>query len=224
MSSEIELKFAVDGESAFDALVRHLELPAREFHRSVLQVNHFFDTPAFALHDQKVTLRLREENRRHILTLKGRELRRSDDGVATERLEVEVRLAPEIALDVLQGIVSPRDALAQRIANQNPEALETLDAAIGSSELHYVGRFENVRTLLSPVNVEVSGSQVELTFALDSTTLSPTRVDHEIEVEVGPEVDLEELRRQLVAMLAAAGIGWRPAKSKSHRFFDLVRG
>ena len=68
MPTEIELKFAVDDAKAFDAFLRHLDLPAREFHRTVSQVNHFFDTRNFGLFDQGITLRLREEGSRHLLT------------------------------------------------------------------------------------------------------------------------------------------------------------
>ena len=223
MSTEIELKFSVDGESAFDALVRHLDLPTREFHDTVHQVNHFFDTPSFSLHQGKVTLRLREENRRHLLTLKGAEEPRTADGVATQRIEVEVRLAPEMALDVLQGSISPRDALAHGIADQNPRALELLDETIGSAELHYAGRFENRRTRLSPINVDLEGREVQINFELDTVTFGPDRIDHEIEVEVTSEVNVEHLYSHLVRMLEEAGITWRPALSKAQRFFERVQ-
>lgn len=221
--TEIELKFAVEGEDAFDALVRHLDLPTREFHATLDQVNHFFDTPAFALHERKVTLRLREENRRHLLTLKGPEQSRSADGVATERVEVEVRLAPELALDVLQGTVSPREALAQRIGERAPGALTLLDEALAGAELHYAGRFETRRTRLSPVTIDVAGAPVQIVFELDRVVFGPERIDHEIEVEVTSDVDVESLSKELGALLDAAGIPWKPALSKAHRFFELAR-
>jgi micrococcal nuclease len=223
MSTEIELKFAVDGEEAFDALIRHLDLPAREFHRTTVQVNHFFDTPTFALRDRRIALRLREEGGRHVLTLKGKEERHSDDGVAIERVEVEVRLAPEIALDVLQGSISPRDAFARRLAGEGTEALRLLDEALDGAELHYVGRFENVRTRVAPVPLEAGGQRHEFVFELDRTALTPERTDFEIEVELPTTEGIEEVRNTIVALLDDAGVAWRPAESKAQRFFALVR-
>ena len=221
MSTEIELKFAVEDESAFDTLIRHLDLPAREFHSSSQQVNHFFDTQTFALRDHHVTLRLREETGRYVLTLKGKAT--DDDGVLTERLEEEVRLAPNVALDVLQGSVSPRDALAARLRERNPVALEMLDETIGRNELHYVGRFENQRTRLSPIDVTIAGADVPLVFELDRTTFGPERIDYEIEVEIGADVDSAAATESLTALLRDAGVAWQTAPSKAQRFFELLR-
>lgn len=220
---EIELKFAVDDEAAFDALVRALDLPAREFHATATQVNHFFDTQTFALHDHQLVLRLREEKGRYHLTFKGKEERRTDDGIATERVEVEVQLAPGVAVDVLRGSLSPRKVLADRLGDRHADALRMLDDALGRAELHYVGQFENVRTRLKPVSLELGGRPVELTFELDRTRFAPDRVEHEIEVELTADVDPADAHAAVARLLEDAGVAWRSAPSKAQRFFELAR-
>ncbi len=220
MTTEIELKFAVDGEAAFDVLIRHLDLPAREFHSSVLQVNHFFDTQTFRLLERRIALRLREEAGRYVLSLKGPAQR--EDEVLTERLEEEARLGPNDALDVLRGSFSPRQALAKRLVETNPAALAMLDAALGEQELHYVGRFENRRTRLS-VPLAIGERDVPLVFELDRTTFGE-RIDHEIEVELDASVDRKAALEALTTLLADAGIEWSAAPSKAQRFFAHIRG
>jgi len=223
MSKEIELKFAVRGPADFDALVRRLDLPAREFHTTVMQVSHFFDTRDFALHAKELVLRLREEMGLYSLAFKGGEVRRTEDGVATERLELEVRLAPNVAVDILRGTVSPRSALQQRIGEQNPDALTLLDEALARRELHYVGQIENRRTRLKPVEVDVAGKRIPLVFELDRTRFSTERTDYEVEVELGTTTDPAAAHAAVAGLLADAGIEWRSAPSKAKRFFDLLR-
>ncbi len=219
MSSETEFKFAVEDERAFDSLLRQLDLPAREFHPSVQQVNHFFDTPSFALRTHGLALRLREESGRHLLSLKGAERRRTEDGALTTRLEEEVRLPLEVALDVLQGSIHPRDALAKRLDERDAGALRALDEALAGAELHYVGKFENRRTRLPLISIETGGQGVPVVFELDRTTFPGGAVEHEIEVEVRGAADPAALHRSLVALLARAGVPWRAAESKARRFF-----
>lgn len=222
---EIELKFAVDDESAFDALLRHLDLPTREFLRTTKQTNHFFDTRDFALEDRRVCLRLREEGSTYLLTLKANEEISSEDGVATRRIEEEVHLSPGEAVDVLRGSVSPRDALAQRLSEEKRDVLALLDEALGSAELHYVGQFENLRTHLPEVELPLPGdSSVRLRFELDRSRFSADVSGREIEVEVPASADLAVVHRAVVGLLEAAGIAWHPTTSKAKRFFETLRG
>jgi inorganic triphosphatase YgiF len=223
MSQEVEFKFAVESERAFDALLRQLDLPAREFHPSVQQVNHFFDTPGRALRAGGLTLRLREEAGRHTLALKGEERRASADGTLTVRLEEEVRLPLEAALNVLQGTVSPRAALAKRLGEGAP-ALQALDAALAGAELHYVGRFDNRRTRLPPVSIDVGASGVTVVFELDRTTFPGGGVEHEIEVELRGAGDAARLHASLLELFERAGVRWSAARSKAQRFFDALPG
>jgi uncharacterized protein YjbK len=224
MGSETEFKVAVESERAFDALLRQLDLPAREFHPSVQQLNHFFDTRNHALLAHGLTLRLREEAGRHTLTLKGEERRATADGTLTERLEEEVRLPLEVALDVLQGTIPPREALAKRLGEAGAPALRALDAALGGAELHYVGKFENRRTRLPPVSLDAGGSGVTVVFELDRSTFPGGAVEHEIEVELrAAGCDAAVVHASLVALLERAGVRWVAAESKARRFFDSLR-
>ncbi len=224
MATEIEFKFAVADERVFDALIRYLDLPAREFHPSIHQVNHFFDTSALALREHDLTLRLREESGRYLLALKGRERRASPDGTLTERLEEEVRLPPGAALEILQGSLSPRDALAERVGDRDSAALVALDQALGPAELHYVGKFENRRTRLPAICVPVGKQEVPVIFELDRTTFPGARTEFEIEVEVRGGAEPEPLHASLVDLLARAGVSWQKVESKARRFFATLKG
>lgn len=224
MTQEIELKFAVAGEAEFDALLRHLDLPAREFHSTAVQSNHFFDTQTFDLQESGQVLRLREERGRYLLTFKGSQEDRTDDGVATERFEYEVSLAPNLAIDVLRGSISPRDAFAKRAGTRYPEAVERLDASLGRSELHYVGQFENQRTRLEPVPFEIDGRSVPLSLELDRTRFDTERTEYEIEVELTADLHPAAAEEAVAGLLADAGVTWRAAPSKAARFFAAIRG
>ena len=212
---EIEFKFGVAGESAFTALRRALELPEGAG-RSVHQVNHFFDTTHNALWRNGLALRLREEEGVFRLTLKGDEEKRSADGVLTERMEVEVEVAPELAGLLLAGSASPGQVLADAGAEV---AQLRMDAALAGAEPRLIGRFENKRTRL-PL-VDLGGGLGPVLFELDRTRFPDGRIDCEIEVEAH-DAELEALRARLDALLARAGIAWSPAPSKARRFFELL--
>jgi inorganic triphosphatase YgiF len=212
---EIEFKFAVADESAFAALLRALELPEGAG-RSVRQVNHFFDTAHHALWRNALALRLRDEEGAFWLTLKGDEKTRSADGILTERMEVEVEVAPELARLLLAGSVSPGRILAD--AGEEVAQLR-MDAALAGAEPRPVGRFENERTRLPPV--DLGGGLGPVRFELDRTRFPDGRIDCEIEVEAA-DVELKALRTRLDALLARAGIAWSHAPSKARRFFELL--
>lgn len=218
---EIEFKFRVEAESAFDRLLEVLGAagtkPSFEH-----QHNHFFDTRGRRLRRHGLALRLREEADRCTLTVKGEGRARSTDGTVLERFEAELDVEPSEAHAVLEGRVSPLELLARGGGPAVSRAHELLREAVEDEALELVGGFENERATLQPVHMMIEGREERIVFELDRTTLPGGRVDREIEVEVGADSDVEGVRRALYDLLSRAGIEWRPTTSKLARFLEQI--
>ena len=97
---EIEFKLSVRGEDDFDRLVSLLGSETRSDDLA-LQENHFFDTEHRTLRACGLGLRLRFEEKRCLLTVKG-PVERSLDGLI-ERAEEEIEIDPITAERILAG-------------------------------------------------------------------------------------------------------------------------
>ena len=219
---EVEFKFAVHGEQAFDQLLAVLELGKRSDFVSVLQVNHFFDTGQRTLRRAGFALRLREEGEVWWLTAKGRETRPSGNRALTERLEAEVEIDAASARSLLEGERSAVTELEQRLPAEERNVAELLRATIGAEALLYVGCFHNTRTRVEGFELPLEGRVLPLLFELDTTTYPGDRQAFEIEVEIDATEDAEAVRKALDSILAEARIEWWPAPSKAKRFFALL--
>jgi uncharacterized protein YjbK len=215
---EVELKFAVDGATAFDALARTAGTTRRAATR---QVNHFFDTADARLNAGRHTIRLREEEGSFMLTAKGPEAE-GPKGPLTARSEEEVLVERDEANAILAGTRSPLDALEQRLGGRGAELVAALRKVVGGSKLAEVGSFENERSRL-PVRLAIGTETRELEFEMDRTTFPGNRVDYEVEVEL-KGVDVDVATAAVKAFFAKAQVAWRDAPSKAKRFFDALKG
>jgi uncharacterized protein YjbK len=216
--TEVELKFAVDGAAAFDALARAAGTAPRAAKR---QVNHFFDTADGRLNASKHTIRLRDEEGSFTLTAKGPETR-SAQGPLMARSEEEVAIDRDEATAILRGTLAPLDTLEQRLGSRGRELIAALRTQVGGSKLAEVGSFENERSRL-PVRLSIGTDTIEVEFEMDRTTFPGNRVDYEVEVElVG--VDEDRATAAVKAFFAKAQVPWRDAPSKAKRFFDAIQG
>lgn len=213
---EVELKLAVEGETAFAALARAAGSPARA---ATKQVNHFFDTADGRLHAKRHTIRLREEEGSFTLTAKGPE-KQGQKGPLTTRSEEEIALDVDQANAILEGTRSPLDTLEQRVGSRGAELVAAIRNILGGSNVAEVGSFQNERSRL-PVRLSIGTDTVEVEFEMDRTTFAGHRVDYEVEVELRG-VDVEMATAAVKAFFAKAQVEWREAPSKAKRFFDTL--
>jgi uncharacterized protein YjbK len=213
---EVELKFAVDGATAFAALARAAGTPAQGATR---QVNHFFDTADRRLHATRHTIRLRDEEGSFTLTAKGPDTQ-TEQGPLMARSEEEVALDVDEAKAILEGTRSPLDTLEQRVGSRGAELLAALRTIIGASKLAEVGSFQNERSRL-PVRLSIGTDTLEVEFEMDRTTFPGNRVDYEVEVEL-MGVDENLATAAVKAFFAKAEVAWRAAPSKAKRFFEAM--
>lgn len=218
---EIEFKFGVDDDGALDAFARALGLDRRTS-PTRRQENHFFDSAEEHLRACGLSLRLRIENGHGLVTIKGKEVQRAEGGALTERFEAECTVTRADAQAILAGSLSPLEYLRGHPDPLVQEGCRLIRAALDGVELVYLGGFENERTTLPEVELEIGGRPQPLVFELDRTTFPQGRVDCEIEAEIGPEVDAHLTSAHLTELLARANIPWNPAPSKLARFLAIL--
>lgn len=209
-----ELKWRVD-EKALPAL-RHLASgPAGA---TLHQVNHVLDTQEHALQDAKYALRLRQENGRAVLTVKG-----PPTGKATllEHADKDLLISAVTAEQVLSGETSPVEILERDPANTegHRRLLGELKALLRGRPVRLVGTFRNERAPL-PLTLTVGGRSLALTLELDRTVFPGEVVHHELEVELPDDADAPAVEEALRARLGGIEIG--PSTPKIKRFYEIV--
>jgi uncharacterized protein YjbK len=203
---ERELKLRVPGRAALDAVRRAAGGDAAPAQR---QRNHFFDTAGRDLARARLALRLREEGRRAFVTAKGPV--EASAGAFTARAEDEVEVDADTAQRILAGALSPLVPLAGR-----PLAAAIARAAAGKP-IGCFGSFANERTRV-PWRIDTGSGRVDAVLELDETAFPGERVEHEVELEIPPDVDPAAAERALRALLARAGVAGEPAPPKLERF------
>jgi uncharacterized protein YjbK len=220
---EIEFKFAVHGKQAFDHLVNYLDLPLSVLENGVIQINHFFDSPAYCLHKRHFVIRLREENGSYTLTIKGeQQAGPGASNVLTDRVEEEVELAPATARALLDGEMSPQQVINEHFSSRAAALLALIETACNQQQLVNIGDFRNVRIHLPPLLVAVGNHDERLQFELDSSTFPDGRVDCEIEIEISEQSDAAAIEAALKDLFRQANIQWHAAPSKAERFFAAL--
>ncbi len=220
---EIEFKLLLGSERELEALKRAALAGTGAASRTVAQVNHFFDTPVWDLRRAEHALRLRRAGETCTITAKGP----STGGAAgasverpVERPEEETRITDGEADAILAGSSSPLDVLESALGRAS-ELCASMRRMIGDRPLQRRGSFENLRTVIAPFRITVSGAAVELELELDRTELPGGELHYELELEVREE-QVEAGRQALEALLGEVGIEWRPARSKVERFFEAL--
>lgn len=220
-SREIEFKLLLEDRSALEALARAAERRGARRSGPVVQENHFFDTPDARLRAQRIVVRLREEEARFVLSIKGGG-EEVAEGAPHDRPEAEAPLEDGLAHELLGRRVLPLEVLEAALGPRAPRAVREVCEAAGGRELEHVGAFRNHRLRVGPLGLP-SGGPAALVLELDRTELPGGRVDHEVELEV-EAAQLEAGRLLLEGLCAEAGVRGRPATSKARRFFEALSG
>lgn len=184
--------------------------------RVLEQTNHFFDTPTRALRAARLALRLRAEDGRWILTLKGP--RSEGTGALAGRAEEEFELDAGRARSVLEGRTCALVAFEQGPLGACA-LVQAARALAGAETLVHLGAFTNRRTRLGPLPLGALPPRVVL--ELDRTTF-PDGVAHELEAELPAGIVAEALEAELRALFARLALPWRPAGNKAARFFRAL--
>lgn len=232
---ESELKLLLPGEAAARR-IREALGPGPV----VLQANHFFDRPDGALADARIAVRLRAEDERCLLTLKGDELE-SPGSALSRRIELEIdvtRAEFEAGRDGDLELLAWLDRFDSRAdVEGRPPALArflaSLRALCRGVRLVRQGSFTNRRERLRAELRDADG-RFEVLLDLDETRFPGDRTaDYEIEVELDREDDLAadspplrspvQVERALREWLRAlAGIEVSPASSKLSRLHARI--
>ena len=222
-SREIEFKFGVSEKQAFYKLAAHLKLPESVITEGVTQVNHFFDSPSLCLHKKHFAIRLREEKDKNLLTVKGEKTPQPEENsVLSSRVEEEVAVPRQTAVDLLQGRIAPQQAIRDHFKSKSPPILTMIKTACNDQGLVHVGEFSNIRIHLPAVILPGANSSDKLVFELDTSTFPDGSIDHEIEVEITEHADAALVGSALIELFQQAGIKWHSAPSKAARFFAAI--
>ena len=223
-SREIEFKFAVGDRRAFSKLAAHLDLPDNVLDTGITQTNHFFDSNGLCLYRNHFAIRLREQGSRNLLTIKGEQQSTSNGHrVLSDRVEEEVELRHETAQALLQGSITPYQAIEQSFGDKSPALLQLISSACDRKDLLHIGKFKNVRIHLPSVKLDLGATDIDVEFELDTSSFPDGSVDHELEVEITDTSDLAGIQTALIEMLQQAGIIWHSAPSKAKRFFSALQ-
>ena len=219
-SREIEFKFGVSEKQAFYQLVAHLKIPESVLTEGVTQLNHFFDSPSLCLHKKHYAVRLREEKDKNLLTVKGEKTPQpGKNSVLSSRIEEEVAIPRQTAVDLLHGEITPQQAIRDHFNSKSASILTMINTACNDQVLIHIGEFSNLRIHLPAVILPGADTGDKLEFELDTSTFPDGSIDHEIEVEIAEHTDAAHVESALVELLQQAGIEWHSAPSKAERFF-----
>jgi cellulose biosynthesis protein BcsQ/uncharacterized protein YjbK len=219
--TEHEYKLSLRGAADFEALMA--SVPAAPAHASggVVQINHVFDTPRRDLQRHGLLLRLREEQGRFTLTLKGPALARVAGQALASKPEEEVRVDASWAVEILGGRRSPLETLARRVRGPHPAVVAQALALAGDVPLVRVGSFRNVRQRVGPVPLPAGRRALDVVLEFDRTEFPGGRTDYEVEVEVDA-ADVGDCGPALQRLFERAGIPWSATTSKARRFFESL--
>jgi uncharacterized protein YjbK len=210
---EIELKRLLIGDGAADKLIAALGPVASE-HR---QVNHVFDTVDHGLSRERYAVRLRFEDERPILTIKGPS--RAIGAHTSARAEAEAQIETLTANAILEGRRDAVAVLGERVsASTFCELFAGIERARAGQPLHRLGSFENLRRR---VYVRV-GPDLPLTVEIDRTEFAHGRVDDEIEIELPREELASTVEAWLEQRAVAAGVHLRSSTAKIARFYQTL--
>lgn len=212
MEREFKLEL---GDARAVARLRAALGPAPE--RSARQENHFFDTPAGDLRGARLALRLRDEEGRWFLTLKGP--RQQAAGALSARAEEELELEADAARALLARDGDPLAWFEGR-PDGAVELVRTARAALRGAALARLGSFTNERTRLGPL--ALGAGLPALVLELDRSRFPDGQEAFELEVELPADAQAPAVEGALRALFARLDLPWRAGENKAARFFRAL--
>lgn len=201
---EIEIKLSLGSFTNYLKLIGSLGQIDEERH----QTNAFFDTPELLLRKDGWVLRVRDEETRGLVTVKGS---RSQSGPAVIRQETEEEIERGLALEVIRGF---KDVL-----ELDTSPVRLIKEKYPGQSLAKVFGFQNLRQ-----SKRVVIHDVEYKLEIDKTEFSDGSVDYELEVEMAHQDQIESVNAGLQKMFASLAIPFEVQRlSKSRRAFQKAR-
>jgi uncharacterized protein YjbK len=190
------------------------------------QTNHFFDSPDLRLRQARYAVRLRQEDHRFILTVKGAHPDAEFGSALAIRIEEETDVPPAEAQSMIDGVLSPLAFFRLRVDAEEGEAAQRrqmlvrrLFDVLGEGTLKRLGQFSN-RRWRAPV--EILGANLELEF--DEATFPGHIVHHEVELEFPRDLGTDEVEAAFRGLFDKAGVEGNQAPGKATRFFAAISG
>lgn len=223
MIREIELKYRLHARQDYQKLANYFDLSDD---LKFKQVNYFFDTKKFSFKKNKVTLRLREQEGKFVMTAKNGNINRSTEGrdVLVVRLESESAISSDKASKIISKQLNPLQAFIEQAKKLEDDALKThkylqtrFTKCAGTSEVISIGSFINFR-LQKKLRIE----GFEVVFELDETHFPNGLTHYEAEVEIPEHVDTAIVKKHMRQIFKEVKLETFPDKGKSTRFYETL--
>jgi len=226
MIQEIEIKFRVASKDALAALEEKAkELFPNGSIKEVEQTNFFFDTADLCVRRNGIGFRLRKENERYMITLKGPSIdkKESSESKLTSRLEFEAPVSEKDAQMLLSSSLNPVD-FAENLSVEEPRMrgtrdhiLKILKQACSKHDIDLIGQFTNRRRILPIV---LDGCSMKLEF--DKTHFTSSNIQYEVELEIPSMAYSDTAESFLVDLFKQCGQTPGFERSKSERFYAIL--
>lgn len=225
MNQEIEIKYRVLHEGDLRSLERcaHQLFPNAAI-KQVDQTNFFFDTIDLCVRSNRFGVRLRKEDDRYLLTLKGpNSEKKSKPSGVTQRLEFEAPVGNNLALELLSGahnflwFVEHMDLDDDKMKHTRDYLLESIKKVCALRELAVIGSFTNSRRILP---ITISDHKLKLEF--DRTQFLESEVHYEVELEIPSMEMLKPAEVFLANLFSECGLAPTHTRSKSERFYSFL--
>jgi uncharacterized protein YjbK len=222
---EIELKYRMSSKKDFEKFKKIVSNVSVSKKPEVLQqTNYFFDTKEFALRKESLAVRIRKENSRFKLSIKGdNPLHLRGSKALSVRLEYEKDMAEETAshallhktsgCDFLWGIEETDQVKSSTIKYLLREIKQTLKG----DDLRLIGGFENVRYCYE---VQIDGQKRVL--EIDETQFPKNKIHFEVEVEIPDRAYEAVTKTYLIDLFKSADITFTHSSGKAERFFRFL--
>lgn len=160
--TEKEIKILLDVNNYNNVIKKFPEII-----KVVVQENHYFDTKLFTLKNHSMTLRIREENNIHHLTLK---VKKSFENQAVNSLEFNKIIDKDLAVFL---ICNPQEITPFLEDEAQQELLQVVHN--NDLELTYLGSIHNERKYIQ--------GPKDICFELDYTIFPKHNIEYELEIE-----------------------------------------